>query len=195
VSRLVVFKVGGSLLDWPELPARLAEVLAAYRQDRVALVVGGGTAADVVRSFDRIHGLGELRAHDLAMRSLDLTAHLLATLVDGLVVVERSGELRSAWDGGRVPVLLPRTILAEVETRASRPLPHSWELTSDSIAAVIAVHLGAAELVLLKSAPLPPDVDPREAGRLGLVDPCFAEAVRPLRRVSYRCLREPGGDR
>ena len=58
-------------------------------------------------------------------------------------------------------------------------------MTSDAIAARVAVVLAAIELVLLKSAPMPPGVDRREAARLGLVDPAFPEVSGPLDRVTY----------
>jgi hypothetical protein len=64
-------------------------------------------------------------------------------------------------------------------------------VTSDSIAARLAVRLGAQELLLLKSAPLPPGADRAEAARLGLVDPAFPAVARPLRSVRYQHLRDP----
>jgi aspartokinase-like uncharacterized kinase len=70
-------------------------------------------------------------------------------------------------------------------------LPPSWDVTSDSIAARVAHLLRARELVLLKSAPLPPRVDRDEAARLGLVDPAFPEISSRLARVFYVNLREP----
>ena len=51
--------------------------------------------------------------------------------------------------------------------------------------------LGAPELVLLKSAPLPPGIDRSGAARLGLVDPAFPVASRDLARVGYLNLRDP----
>jgi aspartokinase-like uncharacterized kinase len=236
----VVIKVGGSLLDWPGLPARLAEVLAGQTR-RVVLIVGGGRAVDWVRDLDRWHGLGEERAHALALRALDLTAHLLAALVPGLEVVpgidalgdgsqaigarapltptlspegrgcffcpplpsgERVGvrgstrpedldSIGAVWGSGRIPILLPRIILDEEDRLAQDPLPHSWAVTSDSIAARVAVRLGAEELLLLKSAPLPPGIDRTGAARLGLVDPAFTAVARPLGRVLYLNLRDP----
>src|SRR5271165_5143987 len=89
----VVIKVGGSLLDWPELPGRLAAFLARCRDEDPAgggtflLMAGGGPAADLIRTMDRIHGLGDARAHWLAIRAMDLTAQLLSALLPGATVV------------------------------------------------------------------------------------------------------------
>jgi aspartokinase-like uncharacterized kinase len=190
VAAPVVIKVGGSLLDWPGLPARLAEVLAGQTRP-VVLIVGGGRAADWVRDLDRWHGLGEEPAHALALHALDLTAHLLAALVPGLEVVPGIDVLGAVWRSDRLPILAPRTFLEEEDRLAPDPLPRSWAVTSDSIAARVAVRLDAEELLLLKSAPLPPGTGRAEAARLGLVDPTFPAVARGLGCVLYLNLRHP----
>jgi aspartokinase-like uncharacterized kinase len=177
-----VVKVGGSLLDWPELPRRLAEDLAR-RQGPFVLIAGGGPAVDFVRTLDRIHGLGEERSHWLALRALDFTAYVLAGMVPDARVIVGLAEANSA---GRTVVLAPRCLLETDEM-----VPHSWHATSDSIAAVVAARLGARELVLLKSAPVPPGLNCGDAARLGRVDPLFPELAHGLSRVVYRNLREP----
>jgi aspartokinase-like uncharacterized kinase len=191
MSRPIVIKVGGSLFDWPELPRRLNAILDAYRaaRQRLVLLPGGGCAADFVRRLDNTFALGDLPAHHLALRSLDLTAHVLAALVPGLEVIDDVGNRDQIWKHDRTPVLAPRRFLEECNCAAADPLPSSWDVTSDSIAAQVAVHLGAAELVLLKSAPLPPGTDRRAAADLGLVDPLFPAVSRGLERVLYWNLR------
>ncbi len=64
-------------------------------------------------------------------------------------------------------------------------------MTSDTIAARVADRLGAVELVLLKSATLPPGTDRVAAARLGLVDPEFPRAAASILNVSYVNLRDP----
>ena len=59
--------------------------------------------------------------------------------------------------------------------RATDTLPHSWDITSDSIAAFIAADLGASELILVK-----PIDGPLEQ----LVDRGFAAACPPELKVS-----------
>ncbi len=90
---LAVIKVGGSLLDWPELPGRLTAFLDGRRTskpaERSALIAGGGPAADLIRTLDRIHGLGDQTAHLLALHALDLTAILLAAILPGSSAVDR----------------------------------------------------------------------------------------------------------
>ena len=193
VNRPVVIKVGGSLLDWPGLPGRLAAYLDARSAERPLVIVGGGRTADVVRDLDRAHALGEERSHRLALRALDLTAHLLAALVPGLDVVDRLDALEAVWRGGRNPVLAPRKFLDDVDGCSLDPLEASWDVTSDSIAARVANYLGATELALLKSARLPPGTDRASATWLGLVDPAFSRVAHRLERVTYLNFRDPEG--
>jgi aspartokinase-like uncharacterized kinase len=187
----VVVKVGGSLLDWPGLPDRLSAYLDERRGDRLVLVVGGGRFADALRDLDRAQALGEARSHALALRVLDLTAHALAAIVPGLEVVEDVPALPRAWEAGRSPILAPRRFL-DLDDRSPDPLPHAWTTTTDAIAARLAVRLGASELVLLKSAPIPNGTGLEAASRLGLVDPEFPRAASGLPIVASLDLREPG---
>jgi aspartokinase-like uncharacterized kinase len=189
-----VVKVGGSLLDWPELPRRLAAFLGGRRarlpSERTMLIAGGGRAADLVRTLDRIHQLGDERAHQLALHALELTANILAQLVSGSTVIDRLGALDDAWNAGSIPILAPRSSIIELARTAPTILPATWNVTSDSIAAWIADALRADTLVLLKSAPLPEAASRRDAARLGLVDPMFPAVSESLARVEYLNLRE-----
>ena len=186
---VVVVKVGGSLLDWPELPGRLSAYLESRRADRLVVIVGGGRFADALRALDALQGLGEARSHALALRVLDLTAHLLASLLPGLAAVDDLDDLPSAWSSGLVPVLAPRRFL-DADDRSPDPLPHAWTTTTDAIAARVAVRLEAEELALLKSVSLPNGCDRAEAARLGLVDPEFPWASKGVPVVTFLALRE-----
>lgn len=185
-----VVKVGGSLLTWPELPERLARWLDAERASRLVLIAGGGPAADFVRILDEIHHLGDEPAHRLALHALDFTAEALARLVSGSRVVHRLDDLPSAWIAGAQPILAPRLYLEEVDEWRSDRLAYSWEVTSDSIAARVAVDLRAMRLILLKSTSTA--VATRlEAARAGIVDPCFPVVSDAVDRVEIVDLRNP----
>jgi 5-(aminomethyl)-3-furanmethanol phosphate kinase len=195
VAPVSVVKVGGSLFNWPELPARLNAFLSASslhrRQEHTVLIAGGAAAADFVRLIDRIHGIGDERAHRLALHALDLNANLLAAVLrEKCVVVDSLAALPAAWSDQSIPVLAPRRFMTEIDRQGADPLPESWDVTSDTIAARLAAHLRAHCLVLLKSAPLPPGATRRDAARLGLVDPIFPRAAEALSRVEYLNLRD-----
>jgi 5-(aminomethyl)-3-furanmethanol phosphate kinase len=187
-----VVKVGGSLYDLPDLGPRLRYWLAKDAPPRVLLVPGGGPTADVVRAFDQRFRLGEEAAHWLALRALTVNAHLLAELVGGPVVGDW-GECPAAWGAGRVPVLDGFAFAAADEVRPDH-LPHSWAVTSDSLAARAAVVGEAGRLILLKSVGIPEGIDWSEAARRGWVDAWFPSVLRqrPGLRVTTIAFRDPG---
>src|SRR5207248_9110984 len=63
MNETLVVKVGGSLYDLPDLADRLRRWLSALAAPRVLLVPGGGPTADVIRTFDQRHRLGEEASH------------------------------------------------------------------------------------------------------------------------------------
>ena len=138
-----VLKVGGSLCVDPRRLSRLLAVLRRLAPSRtLVLVPGGGRFADAVRSADRRFRLGDSSAHWMAILAMDQTAHLLAAVAGGDTrLVDDPAAIRPR----RLNVLAPSRWL-----RAADPLPHSWSVTSDSIAAWIARRVGARRLVLLK---------------------------------------------
>ncbi|MCG6157495.1 hypothetical protein [Rubinisphaera margarita] len=169
-SQQTLLKVGGSLLNWPELSDRLQDVLATVSHP--LLLVGGGTAADVVRDWDRIHQLGEEISHAIAMQSLQLTASLLARTLPESEVCTTPEEF-SRPSSTKVPIIDPSGWVNQLEKHASQPLKPRWETTSDSIALWICGELGIGELCLLKSADRPASLDWDELAAAGLVDPEF----------------------
>jgi 5-(aminomethyl)-3-furanmethanol phosphate kinase len=167
---VAVVKVGGSLYDWSDLGRRLRDWLRAHCAEvRVLLVPGGGPLVDVIRDLDRRHALGEECCHWLALRVLSLNAHWLATLLPSACVVADVAECRRAWEQHQLPILDVHEFARTDEQNADH-LPHSWRVTSDSLAARVAVVLRARLLVLLKSTTIPAGIGWEEAGRLGLVD-------------------------
>ncbi len=143
----VVIKVGGSLLaDLEQLNVVLAAIAHAARTRRVLIVPGGGPFADAVREVDRRMGLPDDASHWMAVLAMDQYAHVLASrLSDGVVVTAVIDAVRML-DAGRIPVLAPSRWLADVD-----PLPHSWDVTSDSVAAWVAGQTNARVLILVKA--------------------------------------------
>jgi aspartokinase-like uncharacterized kinase len=182
-----VVKVGGSLFDWPDLTSRLTVWLATLPTRRIVLVPGGGAAADVVRAWDHDHELGDVAAHWLALRSLTLTAYFLAGRLPDGQVVNGWSECGAVWARGGVPVLDANAFVRADEGRPGA-LPHTWDATSDAIAARVAVRGAADRLVMLKSAD-PPN-DNWRSGVSGYVDPICgriaAEAAVRLEAVNLR---------
>jgi aspartokinase-like uncharacterized kinase len=175
---LLVVKVGGSLFDRADLGPRLQCWLEDQRPHRVLLVPGGGRAADLVRELDRLHDLGEERSHWLALQAMTLNAHFLAALVPGAPLVADPRAL-SAVAG---VAILDGHAFAQADEGQSGSLPHTWSVTSDSVAARAAVVADAAALVLLKSVSIPPAVSWSQAIDRGWVDALFVEVLERARK-------------
>jgi len=144
-----VIKVGGALLASADAWAwAIAELDRLPRDGRVLVVAGGGPFADAVRAVDRTVGLGDAAAHWAAILGMDQFAHILADRLAAAVVIDDVDQVAGVAATGGLAVLAPSRWL-----RAADPLPHSWDVTADSIAAWIARQVGAERLVLLKLAP------------------------------------------
>jgi aspartokinase-like uncharacterized kinase len=150
----------------------------------VLVVPGGGPFADAVRTVDAQVGLGDDLAHALALRAMDQLGVLLRPLLP-------AAELLSH-------LVAPRALGVVMVAPAFRDLPevpHSWAVTSDSLAVLAASAIDAEEAILLKpvagvlarwpsnDAPLPAltadelqSLQARGGGRL--VDAYLPEAVR-----------------
>jgi (4-(4-[2-(gamma-L-glutamylamino)ethyl]phenoxymethyl)furan-2-yl)methanamine synthase len=141
-----VVKLGGGVLAHPEWFQVTLHTIAAIAQAEPLLVVpGGGPFADTVRDADEQFRPGDSAAHWMAVLAMDQHAHLIAARLSGGRVVAGPQEAVAAINAGVTPVLAPYRWLRDAD-----PLPHSWEVTSDSIAAWAAGALGARRLVLVK---------------------------------------------
>ena len=125
----IVVKVGGSLFD------RVGHLLAAFREvGRPLLIVpGGGKFADLVRRLN----VTDTTAHWMAIAGMEQFGWYIAS--QG---IPATAEISLPTE---VTVLLPYCALRQAD-----PLPHSWNVTSDTIAAWVADEL-SADLLLLKS--------------------------------------------
>jgi aspartokinase-like uncharacterized kinase len=138
-----VVKVGGGLLVHE---AELRDALELIDGSSCALIVpGGGPFADAVRDAYDSGAVDDDAAHWMAVLAMDQYAELLVSRIARGSIVRTPSEASRAASAGLVPILAPARWL-----RQSDPLPHSWDVTSDSIAAWIAGQIGARRLVLVK---------------------------------------------
>jgi aspartokinase-like uncharacterized kinase len=141
-----VIKIGGGI---SALPGALQQVCgavhAAAQNHRLLIVPGGGPFADAVRESQPRLGISDDAAHWMAILAMDQYAQLLADLIVGSVLLQEPGDIGTAVGPGRPGVLAPSRWM-----RSADVLPHSWDVTSDSIAAFIAGALDAERLILIK---------------------------------------------
>ena len=122
-----VLKLGGSLFSEAGKVLRRVEATGAD----VLVVPGGGPFADLVRDTQRNSGLSEEAAHWMAVLAMEEYAYYLSG-ISGIeltpLLVKKKG----------IRIVLPYGILKRRDE-----LPHSWDVTSDTIAAWMAFQTGS----------------------------------------------------
>lgn len=175
LSELVVIKIGGSLFDLPDLGGRIGRLMGQLGSVRPVLVAGGGMMVDVLRKWDETFELGDALSHRLSLEAMSLSAQLLAAICSNVanqseekrscaermgtvrfVVAREASQVGQIHCEGHLPVFdVARVLLAA----APPPLPESWQVTSDSIAAWLAITLGSNRLILAKSVGAPGSIE------------------------------------
>jgi 5-(aminomethyl)-3-furanmethanol phosphate kinase len=115
------------------------------RKHPLLLVPGGGPFADAVRAFGNRAELSADAAHWMAILAMDQYAHVLADRIPDVALVDEPGEIPHVLSRVNLAILAPSRWM-----RSADVFPHSWDVTSDSIAAFVAGALGAERLVLIK---------------------------------------------
>jgi 5-(aminomethyl)-3-furanmethanol phosphate kinase len=162
-SRVTVVKIGGGVSRNRGAFERVCtKVGEAAREWPIVVIPGGGPLADAVRDLDERMGLTNDTAHWMAILAMDQFAHVLASRIPEALLVDEPGCIREGLVSRRAVVLAPSRWV-----RSADPLPHTWDVTSDSIAAFVAGALDARHLILIKPVSHVPD----------LVDPYFARSL------------------
>ena len=159
-----VIKLGGSLLELPDLGPRLRRFVHQLNPpDCTLILVGGGAVVDAIRNYDNRWKLDEVPCHWLCVHLLNSTARLLHLLMPEWPLIMHPQTL-TQWlasasrtekpNHNRLPAIVaPDSFYSP--TANAHSLPLSWETTSDSIAALLARITQADELILLKSTDPP----------------------------------------
>jgi aspartokinase-like uncharacterized kinase len=163
-----VLKLGGSLARSLDLP-RWLHTLADHGGGRIILVPGGGPFAEAVRHAQQRWRFADGTAHQMALLAMDQYGWMLAGMEPRLMPAQDRDELLDRLQAGHIPVWLPSGMVG-----AREDIPTIWELTSDSLAAWLALELQAEHLLLIKA--VAPDRGKVWVGDLsarGIVDTAF----------------------
>jgi len=140
-----VLKIGGSLSRGNGLRALCREIGRLSEHYSLMVVPGGGDFAEQVREADRRYHIVETAAHCMALLAMDQYGYLLNQLIEGSLLTADLHLARESAESGRAAILLPSALVIKED-----PLPHSWQVTSDTIAAWVSHRAGSRRLVLLK---------------------------------------------
>ncbi|MDI9646050.1 MAG: uridylate kinase [Archaeoglobales archaeon] len=129
----MILKVGGSVAG------RLDEIVESIKNKKVLVIPGGWKFADLVRGVYKKFGISEDAAHWMAVAAMDQYGYFIAE--KGIKILEVDSFEDLTVEDSRV--LLPYKLLKKYDE-----LPHSWDVTSDTISAWIASKIG--EKMVLK---------------------------------------------
>lgn len=191
VVPLRVAKLGGSLLTFNQLAPKLNAWLAAEPARHTVLIVGGGPVVEGFRKLDAQQPIATPAVHWLCIEALSLTTRYLAQLLPELAVVDDFAQLQRRVESPGVTLFEVQQFMREIEPhRPGTCLPADWDVTSDSIAARLAVVLAADELVLLKSTSAGASAALAELAASGYVDRFLPQVARELPAYRLVNLRE-----
>ncbi|MCZ7400647.1 MAG: amino acid kinase [Candidatus Methanoperedens sp.] len=125
---MILIKLGGSLINTARTIVKDLIGYTNSTNETIIIVPGGSIFADTVRKIDP----DEESAHWMAVLAMEQYGYYLADgtgaqLIDSLEIHDKG-----------TYILLPYRILKEKDE-----LPHNWDVTSDTIAAWVALQLGA----------------------------------------------------
>lgn len=170
-----VIKVGGSLSRSRFILKKLFEELAAVSENHKFLVVpGGGLFADVVRRIYYKFDISDDAAHWMAVLAMDQMGFFFSDFHPNIRVVDKIEEARKI-SRGLIPVLIPFKIMFDDD-----PLPHSWEVTSDSIAAYIAHITDTKKIFILTNVDGVFTSDPKSSPDAELIPKISAEKLADI---------------
>lgn len=129
----VILKIGGSLIDESAKIIKIvSDHFAGSNNTQVIVVPGGSIFANNIREVSEKYSITEEAAHWMAIAAMEQYAYLLKDL-SGIETIQDIEDIHRP-----ISILLPYRILKEMDE-----LPHSWDITSDSIAAWVAHKINA----------------------------------------------------
>ncbi|MDF1582649.1 MAG: uridylate kinase [Methyloprofundus sp.] len=169
---MIILKLGGSLLSSQILPQWL-HLAVKEGKGKVVIVPGGGVFADQVRSTQKTWQYDDQTAHYMAILAMQQMALLFKGLCSDLCLVNQVEAIRPALYQKKTVVWSPLAIeLDDPNIKAS------WDVTSDTLAAWLAVQLSADQLILVKSAQLPENATLEQLSEKNIIDQALTDFVQ-----------------
>jgi aspartokinase-like uncharacterized kinase len=136
----MIIKLGGSLQGKGREIIRFLSDYAEKKDHTVIIIPGGGHFVKRIKELSELEVISDDAAHWMAVLGMHQYGFFLAD-GSGIEIVESMEELSNVVHIG---VLLPYNILKDDDT-----LPHTWNVTSDTIAAFVAHKVGETSFIKL----------------------------------------------
>jgi hypothetical protein len=126
----MIVKIGGSVGE------KINEIIEELKNagKNILIVPGGWIFADLVRDVDGMKRLKPSISHWMAIAAMEIYAHYISNFGVKVIEVDTAENIEISGVG----VLLPYGLLRKCDE-----LPHSWDVTSDSVAVWVASKLGS----------------------------------------------------
>lgn len=135
-----IVKLGGSLQEKGRALIRFISAYAEQKANTVIIIPGGGHFVKRIRELSEQEVISDDAAHWMALLGMHQYGFYLADGT-GIEIVESVEELSNVAHMG---LLLPYNLL-----KADDSLPHTWNVTSDTIAAFVANKMGEKSFIKL----------------------------------------------
>ena len=174
-----VVKLGGSLLETGKMFDCLKHILNSDVQ--TIAVCGGGEFSNLVRNVQKKWQFDDVAAHEMAILAMQQTAIMCQNLQHEFVIVASILKIKQHYFSIWSP---------DIKELNAGNIKSSWEITSDSLAAWLAIQLNADELVIVKSCDIDSAMTVTELSERCIVDTEFssfiAEATFDLNVISTK---------
>jgi len=146
-DKSIIVKIGGKILENAEdlnsTISQLTQLFAEERIQKIILIPGGGLLANFIRQVYSDLKLTEELAHWMGIISMNYNGIELGKKFSELDVIEDINRLKKI--DKCFCIFLPYRFLKEIDR-----LPHSWDVTSDSITLFLAKELEIPHCFLIK---------------------------------------------
>jgi len=169
---MIIVKLGGSLSRSDTLVKCLNSVEQKYPDRAVVIVPGGGAFADQVRLAQHRWQFDDKTAHRMAILAMQQMAFLIKGLKGNFSIARSVTDIRKKLHQQKTVIWSPDIV--ELDNAA---IQASWDITSDSLAAWLAMALSARELILVKSAMIDENLSLQQLAKQNIVDEGFCDFV------------------
>ncbi len=142
-----VLKISGHLMRYPDILRQLVITLYEIYQSNtalIALVPGGSEFADLVKDLQARVGFNDDIAHWMAIKAMEVYGSYISNAFPD--IIKEVTNLREVMEKqGKIPLIMPYEVIRRFDE-----LPHSWSVTSDSIALYLTYKLSFDMTILAK---------------------------------------------
>jgi len=143
----IIVKIGGKILENKEnLESTLFQFNYLCEKNflkKIIIIPGGGSYANFVRKLDTKLSVGDELSHWMAIFAMNCNGIRISQKYEDIRYFNNLNELKKSNE--RIVIFLPYDFIYQRDE-----LPHSWDVTSDSITVYIAHHLGLKDCFLIK---------------------------------------------